>query len=108
MLITTTNSVEGKQITQYLGIATGEVIVGINAFRDFLANMRDFFGGRSGSYERAMESARQNAMAELEEKAKAVGADAVVAVDIDYEVIGSKGSMLMVSISGTAVKLAAK
>ncbi len=108
MIITTTNSIEGKQITQYLGIATGEVIVGINFFRDFLANMRDFFGGRSASYERSLVDARQSAMRELEEKAKAVGADAVVAVDIDYEVIGAKGSMLMVSVSGTAVKLSAK
>ncbi len=107
MLITTTNSVEGKKIEKYLGIATGEVIIGINFFRDFLANMRDFFGGRSGSYERAVEKARQEAMAELEEKAKAVGADAVVAVDMDYEVLGAKGSMIMVSISGTAVKLSA-
>lgn len=107
MLITTTNSVEGKKIEKYLGIATGEVIIGINFFRDFLANMRDFFGGRSGSYERAVEKARQEAMAELEEKAKAVGADAVVAVDMDYEVLGGKGSMIMVSISGTAVKLSA-
>ncbi len=107
MLITTTNSVEGKNIEKYLGIATGEVIIGINFFRDFLANMRDFFGGRSGSYERAVEKARQEAMAELEEKAKAVGADAVVAVDMDYEVLGGKGSMIMVSISGTAVKLSA-
>ena len=108
MIITTTNSIEGKQITEYLGIATGEVIVGINFFRDTLANLRDFFGGRSGSYERAMVDARRDALLELEEKAKAVGADAVVGVDMDYEVIGSKGSMLMVSVSGTAVKLSGK
>ena len=108
MIITTTNSIEGKHITKYLGIATGEVIVGINFFRDFLANMRDFFGGRSASYERSLETARQDAFTELEAKAREVGADAVVAVDIDYEVIGAKGSMLMVSVSGTAMKLESK
>jgi uncharacterized protein YbjQ (UPF0145 family) len=105
MLITTTNNVEGKQVDKYLGIATGEVIIGINFFRDFLANMRDFFGGRSASYERALEKARQEAMGELEEKAKAVGADAIVGLHLDYEVIGAKGSMIMVSLTGTAVKL---
>lgn len=105
MLLTTTNAVEGKQITQYLGITTSEVIIGLNVFRDFLAGIRDFFGGRTSSYERALEDARQQALTEMSEKAKKVGADAVIGIDFDYEAIGRKGSMLMINVCGTAVKL---
>ncbi|KKC35591.1 hypothetical protein WH87_16205 [Devosia epidermidihirudinis] len=103
MIITTTPSVEGRQIVDYLGIVTGEVIVGANVFKDLFASVRDIVGGRAGAYESTLRDARQAAFRELEEEARSRGADAVVGVDIDYEVVGSGGSMLMVSISGTAV-----
>ncbi|PTQ10752.1 hypothetical protein CLG96_10110 [Sphingomonas oleivorans] len=106
MIVTTTQSVEGRQITAYLGVVTGEVIVGANIFRDLFAGIRDIVGGRSGAYENALRGAREQAFAELEAEAAALGAGAVVGVDIDYEVIGKDGSMLMVSVSGTAVRLA--
>ena len=105
MIITTTPSVEGRPIRDYLGIVTGEVIVGANIFKDLFAGIRDIVGGRAGAYESTLRSARLQAFRELEEEARSRGADAVVAIDIDYEVVGQGGSMLMVSVSGTAVKL---
>lgn len=105
MIITTTNTIEGRPVRDYLGLVVGEVIIGANIFRDLFAGIRDIVGGRAGSYENAMRSARTEAMAELEEEARSLGADAVIGVDLDYEVVGERGGMLMVSISGTAVKL---
>ncbi|WP_417582641.1 heavy metal-binding domain-containing protein [Pelagibacterium sp.] len=105
MLITTTSLVEGRPVREYLGLVVGEVIIGANIFRDLFAGIRDIVGGRAGSYENAMRGAGKEALAELEEEARALGADAVVGVDLDYEVVGERGGMLMVSISGTAVKL---
>lgn len=105
MIITTTPSIEGRPIRDYLGVVTGEVIVGANIFKDMFANIRDIVGGRAGAYESTLRDARRQAFAELEEDARRRGADAVVAIDIDYEVVGQGGSMLMVSVSGTAVKL---
>jgi len=105
MILTTTPSIENRTITTYLGIVTGEAIVGANIFRDLFANIRDIVGGRSAAYERELERARQIALDELQSAAQRVGADAVVGIDLDYEVLGSNNGMLMVSISGTAVKL---
>ena len=105
MLVTTTPSVEGRPVARYLGVVAGEVIVGANIFKDLFAGIRDIVGGRAGSYEDTLRSARATAFEELEAEAAALGADAVVGVDIDYEVIGKEGSMLMVTVSGTAVKL---
>lgn len=104
MIITTTPTIEGRQIRDYMGVVTGEVIVGANIFKDLFAGIRDIVGGRSGAYEGALRDARREAFSELEAEARSRGADAVVGVDIDYEVVGAQGSMLMVSISGTAVK----
>ena len=105
MIITTTTAVEGRPVQQYLGIVTGEVIVGANIFKDLFAGIRDIVGGRSGAYESTLRDAREQAFHEMEEEANSLGGNAVIGVDIDYEVIGKEGSMLMVSISGTAVKL---
>ena len=105
MIITTTPSVEGRPIRGYLGIVTGEVIVGANIFKDLFAGIRDIVGGRAGAYESTLRDARLQAFVELETEARSRGADAVVGIDIDYEVVGQGGSMLMVSVSGTAVKL---
>ena len=106
MLKTTTPSVEGREIAAYLDIVVGEAILGSNFFKDMLGSIRDVVGGRSGAYEREMRKARETAFAEMEAYAQKLGADAVVGVDIDYEVIGQSGSMMMmVSVSGTAVKL---
>ena len=105
MIITTTPNIEGQRITEYLGVVTSQTIIGANFFKDILAGLRDFFGGRSGAYERILDEAKQYAMGELVQRAKSIGADAIVGIDIDYETVGSKGSMLMVSVSGTAVKL---
>jgi uncharacterized protein YbjQ (UPF0145 family) len=105
IIITTTPTLEGRPVREYLGIATGEVIVGANIFKDLFAGIRDIVGGRAGAYESTLRSARLQAFAELEEDARRMGADAVVGVDIDYEVVGQGGSMLMVSVSGTAVRL---
>ncbi|SHJ16697.1 heavy metal-binding domain-containing protein [Wenxinia saemankumensis] len=105
MIVTTTPSVEGRPISGYKGIVTGEAILGANVFRDLFAGIRDIVGGRSGAYERALQEARETAIAEMEANAGKLGADAVVGVDLDYEVIGQNGSMLMVSASGTAVTL---
>lgn len=105
MIFTTTPAVEGREITRYCGIVTGEAIIGANLFSDLFAKVRDIVGGRAGAYEKALQSARQEAFADLEHEAEDAGADAVIGIDLDYEVIGETGSMLMVSISGTAVKL---
>ena len=102
MFSTTTNNVEGRPVREYLGIVTGEVIVGANLFRDLFASITDIVGGRSGAYENALRDARNQALAELQAEAADLGADAVVAIDLDYEVLGQNGSMLMVSASGTA------
>ena len=103
MIITTTPSIEGKKIVQYKGIAFGEVISGVNFIKDFAAGLTNFFGGRSGSYEGELIEARENALHEMEQRAAALGANAIVGVDIDYEVLGQGGNMLMVTACGTAV-----
>ncbi|MGX6647983.1 heavy metal-binding domain-containing protein [Maricaulaceae bacterium MS644] len=105
MIITTTPGVDGRTIATYHGVVTGEAILGAHMFRDLFAGIRDIVGGRSGSYEKSLREAREIALKELEDEARARGADAVVGVDLDYEVIGEQGSMLMVSASGTAVTL---
>ncbi|MFM9851590.1 MAG: heavy metal-binding domain-containing protein [Sphingomonadaceae bacterium] len=105
MLMTTTSTVETRRIVDYLGVVTGEVIVGANIFKDLFASITDIVGGRSGSYEASLRQARETALAELADEARALGANGVVGIDLDYEVIGQNGSMLMVSASGTAVKL---
>lgn len=105
MIITTTNSIEGKQIDAYCGVVIGEAIMGANLFKDLFASIRDIVGGRSGAYEEELTKARKVAFAELQSEAMQLGANAIVGVDLDYEVVGQNGSMLMVSISGTAVKV---
>ncbi|HEY0835288.1 MAG TPA: heavy metal-binding domain-containing protein [Azospirillum sp.] len=105
MLITTTDAVEGHRIVEHLGVVAGEAIVGVNIFRDLFSGIRDIVGGRAGGYQNALREAREAAFADLAEAARAVGANAVVAVDIDYEVLGKENGMLMVSINGTAVRL---
>jgi uncharacterized protein YbjQ (UPF0145 family) len=106
MILTTTPSIEGRTIAEYKGVVFGEVISGVNFIRDFAANIRNIVGGRSGSYEQELIDARRQAMDEMSERAMAMGADAVIGIDIDYEVLGENGGMLMVTDSGTAVKLA--
>jgi uncharacterized protein YbjQ (UPF0145 family) len=105
MVLTTTPTVEGRRIAEYRGIVTGEAILGANIFKDFFAGVRDIVGGRSASYEKELHRAREIALQELEEEALKIGANAVVGLDLDYEVIGQGSSMLMVSVSGTAVSL---
>lgn len=105
MILTTTTVVEGKPVQHYLGIVTGEVIVGANIFKDLFAGIRDIVGGRAGAYESTLRDARKEAFAEIEAEAQAKGANAVIGIDIDYEVIGKEGSMLMVTVSGTAVRV---
>jgi uncharacterized protein YbjQ (UPF0145 family) len=105
MILTTTPSIEGKPVRDYLGVVTGEVIVGANIFKDLFAGIRDIVGGRSGAYEGALRDARHEAFAEISAEAERLGANAIVGIDIDYEVVGQNGSMLMVSISGTAVRI---
>lgn len=105
MLFSTTDSIEGKKIAAYHGIVSGDAIVGANIFKDFFASIRDVVGGRAGGYEKALRGAKQHAMEDMEEAAKALGANAVVAVDLDYETVGKDSSMLMVSVNGTAVTL---
>lgn len=104
MIITTTPSIEGKQIVEYRGVVFGEVISGINFMKDIAAGLSNIFGGRSGTYEEELIQARENAMNEMEQRAARLGANAVVGVDIDYEVLGSDNGMLMVTASGTAVR----
>lgn len=103
MIVTTTPNIEGRQITKYCGVVAGEAILGANVFKDLFAGLRDLVGGRSGTYERELQKARDIAMQELQERAAALGANAVVGVDLDYEVLGQSNGMLMVSASGTAV-----
>ena len=105
MILTTTPTIEGRNIVEYKGVVFGEVIVGVNFLKDFAASIRDFIGGRSNTYEKELIDARATAMEELSLRARALGADAVVGIDIDYEVLGRESGMLMVTISGTAVKL---
>ncbi len=103
MIVTTTNTIEGRKIVEYRGIVFGEVITGINMFKDMGAGLRNIFGGRSQGYEDELSQARSNALRELQERAAAQGANAVVGVDVDYEILGADNGMLMVSASGTAV-----
>lgn len=104
MLKTTTSTVDGKTVSEYLGVVAGEAILGANIFKDIFGAVRDIIGGRSGAYEREMGRAREIAFSELEDQAKRLGADAIIGIDIDYEVVGQQGGMMMVSVSGTAVR----
>ena len=106
MILTTTPTIEGRTIIEYKGVVFGEVVAGVNFLRDFAASIRNIIGGRSGSYEDELINARNHAMTEMEERARKLGADAVVGIDIDYEVLGTDNGMLMVTASGTAVRLA--
>jgi uncharacterized protein YbjQ (UPF0145 family) len=103
MLITTTPNIEGKRITQYIGLVNGEAIIGANIVKDFFANISDIVGGRSGAYEQGLREAKSIALQEMIEQAQRLGANAVIGVDLDFETIGGNGSMLMVSCNGTAV-----
>ena len=105
VLITTTPGVDGYKVQQYMGVVTGEAILGANVFKDLFAGIRDIVGGRSATYERELKRARDIAMEEIKTSAAEMGANAVVAIDIDYETVGGQGSMLMVTVSGTAVVL---
>jgi uncharacterized protein YbjQ (UPF0145 family) len=105
MLVTTTNTVEGHKVLEYKGLVAGETILGANFFRDIFASLRDIVGGRSGAYEKVLNDARKQAVADMTDKAAALGANAVIGVDIDYETVGSNGSMLMVTAAGTAVTI---
>ena len=104
MLLTTTNTIEGKEITQYFGIVSGETIIGANVFKDFVAGIRDIVGGRAGSYESVLREAKETALKEMSDHATQLGANAVSAIDLDYETVGGSGSMLMVTAAGTAVR----
>ena len=103
MIITTTHSIEGKKIVKYLGLVSGEAIIGANLVKDFFAGIRDIVGGRAGSYEEGLREAKNIALAEMQDNATKLGANAIVGIDLDYETMGGSGSMLMVSASGTAV-----
>ena len=103
MIITTTPNIEGHPIKEYKGLVTGETIIGANFLKDFLASITDFFGGRSSSYEAALAKAKDVALREMQDRAAAMGANAIVGIDLDYEVLGKENSMLMVTSSGTAV-----
>ena len=105
MILSTTNTIEGKPVNDYLGIVTGETIIGANIFKDFFASIRDVVGGRSGSYERVLREAKDTALKEMQEEAIKLNANAVIGIDLDYETVGKNGGMLMVTASGTAVKL---
>ena len=105
MLVTTTSVIEGGRITRYYGSVSGETIIGANVFRDFFASIRDVVGGRSGSYEEVLREAKDTALREMQEQARLLGANAVIGVDLDYETVGSSGSMLMVTACGTAVTI---
>lgn len=104
MLLTTTNNIEGKEIMQYYGIVSGETIIGANVFKDLFAGIRDIIGGRAGSYENILREAKETALREMSQQAERMGANAVIGVDLDYETVGSGGSMLMVTAAGTAVR----
>lgn len=103
MLVTTTNTIEGKKIVKYIGLVTGETIIGANIVKDFFAGIRDIVGGRSGSYEQVLREGKDTAISEMQQYAAALGANAIIGVDLDYETVGAGGSMLMVAVSGTAV-----
>ena len=103
MILSTTPSIEGRTIREYKGVVTGETIIGANMFKDLFAGIRDIVGGRSGSYEKVLREAKDTSLQEMMDRARASGANAIVGIDIDYETIGSNGSMLMVATSGTAV-----
>ncbi len=103
MLLSTTPTIEGSPIREYKGVVTGETIIGANVFKDFMAGLRDFFGGRSGTYEKVLAEAKDTSLSEMAERARQMGANAVVGIDLDYETIGQGNSMLMVTCSGTAV-----
>ena len=103
MLMSTTTLIEGRPVSRYLGVVTGEAIIGANIFRDLFATVRDIVGGRSATYERALGEAREVALGEMRARAEQLGANAVIGIDIDYEVLGASNGMLMVSVSGTAV-----
>lgn len=103
MIVTTTNTIEGHPVQQYVGLVSGEAILGANIFKDLFAGIRDIVGGRSGAYERELRRAQDIALTELKQRASDLGANAIVGVDLDYETVGQNGSMLMVSASGTAV-----
>jgi len=105
MLHSTTPTIEGRPIDTYLGVVTGEAIVGANIFRDFFAGIRDIVGGRSAAYEKELAKARSMAFSEMSEQAQSLGANAIVGIDLDYETVGDRGSMLMVTVSGTAVTI---
>ncbi len=102
MVITTTPTIEGHPVREYKGVVTGETIIGANVIKDFMASLTDFFGGRSGQYEKVLIEAKDTAMREMMQRAQQMGANAIVGIDIDYETVGQSGSMLMVSTSGTA------
>jgi uncharacterized protein YbjQ (UPF0145 family) len=105
MIVTTTNVIDGQPVQQYLGIVCGEAILGANIMKDLFAGIRDIVGGRSAAYERELANAREIAMSEMQEQARSLGANAIIGVDLDYETVGSGGAMLMVSASGTAVRI---
>lgn len=105
IIVTTTNNIEGKQVVEYKGIVFGEVIAGVDFVKDFVAGLSNFFGGRSNAYEEELMRAREAAIQELQQRAAVLGADAVIGIDVDYEVLGSNNGMLMVNVSGTAVTL---
>ena len=105
MIVTTTPSVEGQAVEAYLGIVSGEAIMGANIFKDIFAGIRDIVGGRSGAYGEELRRAKDIALQEMQDNARRLGADAILSVDLDYETVGQNGSMLMVAASGTAVKL---
>ena len=105
MIVSTTPTIEGNHLTSYKGVVTGDAVLGANVFKDLFAGIRDIVGGRSAAYERELGNAKEIALREMQERAEALGANAVVGVDLDYETIGANGSMLMVSASGTAVVL---
>lgn len=105
MIVSTTPTLEGHPIKEYKGIVTGETIIGANAIKDFMAGLTDFFGGRSTTYEKVLIEAKNTALAEMQQRALAMGANAIVGVDLDYETLGSGGGMLMVTASGTAVTI---
>ncbi len=105
MILTTTPNIEGRPVDTYLGVVTAQAIIGANIFKDIFAGIRDIVGGRSGTYERVIEEAKTNALSELAQKAQMLGASAVIGIDLDFETIGSGGSMLMVVATGTAVRL---
>ncbi|MCD8538948.1 MAG: heavy metal-binding domain-containing protein [Leadbetterella sp.] len=105
MLLTTTNNIEGRSVAEYKALVTGETIIGANIFRDFFAGIRDIVGGRSASYEKVLREAKDIAISEMIERARTYGADAIIGIDLDYETLGENNGMMMVTASGTAVKL---